>query len=101
MIKEGNVVLMKSTGEPVFVLGLEQAEDHSNWPALSGMMVKVRRGNISQNGTSYHSELYAIEELESIDDARNRQIAEREEEVARIVAAKQRATPTSNLAPSN
>lgn len=97
MIKEGQVALMKSTGEPVFVLALRV----SDAGFLSGQEAVVRRGNISQNGTNYHTEKYTIEELESIDDARNRQIAEREEEVARIVAAKQRTTAPSQLGQSN
>lgn len=73
MIKEREVAFLKVSSEPVFVLAFA---DPSPKIGDKELMVQVRRCNMSQNGTTYVTEKYFYDELESREDLRKRIKAE-------------------------
>lgn len=81
-IKAGQVALLKATEEPVFIL--QVLEKGKTFPELSGSVAIVRRPTQGQNGVFHSLEEFYVEELESLDDKRTRQVSEMEELKARF-----------------
>lgn len=71
-IVPGMLVVMKTTDEPCFVLSVAKVQGS----VLSGETVTVRRPVISQNGLAYTTETFHVEELDTKEDRRSRQIKE-------------------------
>lgn len=82
-IKAGTVALVRTTGEPVFVLAVDNATV-SSYPDLSGVFTKVRRSNGGQSGGFFEIVELAIEELETEDAAVSRKVSEAQEMKARF-----------------
>lgn len=89
MIKAGEVVFMKTTGEPMFVLGIDAANSQFG-------DVKVRRPLFGQNGTSYHVDYFFAAELETSEAQKQRMLIEQEEMNARYRKVLNSATPVAN-----
>jgi len=70
MIKQGEVVFVKTTGEAVFVLRFGPDDPD---------LVTVRRPVAGQDGIRHEKSQFFSEELESLEDQRKRFMAEREE----------------------
>lgn len=69
MLTPGELALIKSTAEPVTILGLRPIEGAGPYPELTPTEVTVRRPVESQaNGIFHATETFMIDELESIED---------------------------------
>jgi hypothetical protein len=76
MIKQGEVAFIKTTGEAVFVFDvILQGSD----PLAQYNKVYVRRPIAGQNGIQHAQETFHLEELESLDEQRERFLAERKQ----------------------
>lgn len=73
MIKAGEVAFLKTTGEAVFVLTINEVLGEGNL----GNTVAVRRPIVGQNGIEHDENVFFIGELESLDDQQTRFMAER------------------------
>lgn len=91
-IKPGQVAFIKSTEEPAFVLEIKEGSSLQKFPGLSGQVVTVRRPAMGRDGVRHLIEFFSIEELETLEDRHNRQVAEMEELKARF-------TPNENDIP--
>lgn len=83
-IKVGTVAFLKSTEEPCFVLKIEEGAPHVTFPDLSKQVATVRRPSQGRDGVRHHVEIFAIEELETLETKQSRQIGEMEELKARF-----------------
>jgi len=71
-IKPGTIAYLKTTEEPVFVLDV--TETISNFPALSGTVVTVRRPVLGEGGFEHRVETFHVEELESLEAKRKQKL---------------------------
>lgn len=102
-IKAGSVALVRTTGEPVFVLAVRKEVDAAtlnNVPELSGLVADIRRMNGGANGTFYDNTSLYVEELETEDAAVSRKVSEAQEMKARFGFGKPPAF-TSDVAASS
>lgn len=81
-IKAGQVALLRTTEEPVFVLRVD--EDKEECAILSKVLATVRRPIQGEQGVRHSIEQFHIEELETQEDKHTRQISEMEELKARF-----------------
>ena len=74
-IKIGHVVYIKTTGQAVFVLSIDEAVGPHWYSELSGFMATVRRPTIDDKGfISYVIDTFCVEELESLEDKNKEQV---------------------------
>ena len=81
-IKAGQVALLKTTEEPLFVLAIENLD--KVYSGLSGSVAIVRRPIQGTEGVTHSIERFFIEELETLDEKHTRQVSEMEELKARF-----------------
>lgn len=95
MIKQGEVAFLKTTGEAVFVL---EINDPSPKFGDKELTVAVRRPVAGQNGIQHVEDKFLLAELESYDDQKKRFQAERDEVLNRFGKTNDQETPKSFLA---
>ena len=66
-IKPGMIALIRTTGEPVFVIRTEDSKELPNWQAAV-----VRRPRSSKDGIFHSVETFLVEELETEREATKR-----------------------------
>lgn len=75
MIQPGTVAFIKTTDEPVFVLRVDEVgPGEPEFGQLSLQTVYVRRPVAESDKISHHLERYAVEELETREENRDRKI---------------------------
>jgi len=81
-IKVGQVAYIKTTGQAVFVLSLEEVVGYNRYSELSGWQAQVRRPTIDDKGfIAYVISSFCVEELESLE-------AKNKEQVKKLAAMK-------------
>lgn len=68
MIKPGDVVTVKTTDEPVFVMKVNMGEVNPELPEFSGVTVTVKRPLLTQNGVDYKIHDLLLEELTTYEE---------------------------------
>jgi hypothetical protein len=94
-LKIGTKVFLRTTEEPAFLLDIREGNATQRFPGLSGKVAVVRRPTAGDNGVRHEVEYFAIEEVESEEDARTRQIESMAEMQARFKNNEQIPQPTS------
>lgn len=96
-IKAGAVAFLKSTAEPAFVLEIKKGPVHLIYPDMCGMVATVRRPTQGRDGVKHNIEFFILEELETLQEQKNRQVLEMDELKSRFIDASN-ASPTDVFA---
>ena len=81
-IKVGEVVVVKTTGEQVFVLAVLDDTENENTPSvgmLHGGVADVRIPVLTRDGIEHQTFRFSVEELETTDDRMQREMAQQME----------------------
>lgn len=92
MIKPGDVVTVKTTDEPVFVLELKNEEPAHE--GFSGVVVLVKRPLLTQNGVDYKVHEFLLEELTTSEERLAKKAEELEDIKRQFMSGGQEETPT-------
>jgi hypothetical protein len=88
-IKAGQVALIRTTEEPVFVLEVVVGKTIPDAPELEQVIARVRRPVQGEEGVRHLVETFYVQELETQEDKHTRQISEMEELKARFKPGEQ------------